>query len=388
VECEERKTMTGLLRVVGEQISLSGLSRFLNKWPWDPARVAYIWHERFCQRMALEVQVEHDRLRAERPRCVGRPKETVVTGYLAMDDSIHAKPKGRKMTGLGKHYSYTEQRVVNGHCLFTGVYVLLGQRCPLPAQMYRQKSVCRQEGIPFQSKIDMAVSQIERFEPVIDTHTHVLIDSWYHCRQVRKAAQKRGWELSGALKSNRYLRIVLEDGTRKWLKLSDYATQLTTESWQEVTWPSDQGGQKMYVHLVSTWVRKLGPTLLMITCHDLNEPLKTIRYWGSTVLDLDAQALVNILATRWEVEIFFEYAKDLLGSDHYQVMTSKAILRFWTLIACLMCFFEEQRGASQETCGDIRRMMQQDHQMNMLHWLEIQFKAGSSVEQIRLQLAI
>ncbi len=38
VECEERKTMTGLLRVVGERISLSGLSRFLSKWPWSADR--------------------------------------------------------------------------------------------------------------------------------------------------------------------------------------------------------------------------------------------------------------------------------------------------------------------------------------------------------------
>jgi hypothetical protein len=90
--------------------------------------------------------------------------------------------------------------------LFTGLYVLLGQRCPLEAQMYRQKSVCQQEGVPFQSKIDMAVSQIESFDPVVGTHTHVLIDCWYHCKQVRRAAQKRGWDVSGGLKSNRVMR--------------------------------------------------------------------------------------------------------------------------------------------------------------------------------------
>jgi hypothetical protein len=32
IECGERKTMSGMLRVVGEQLSLAGLSRFLNKW--------------------------------------------------------------------------------------------------------------------------------------------------------------------------------------------------------------------------------------------------------------------------------------------------------------------------------------------------------------------
>ena len=80
------------------------------------------------------------------------------------------------MGGLGRYYSNTEQRVVSGHCLFTGMYMLLGQRSPLPAQMYRQQSVCQQEGVPFQSKIRMAVNQIEQFEPATGTHTHVLFD--------------------------------------------------------------------------------------------------------------------------------------------------------------------------------------------------------------------
>ena len=44
------------------------------------------------------------------------------------------------------------------------------------------------------------------------------------------------------------------------------------------------------------------------------------------MLDRQAQALVDILAIRWNIETFFEYDKDLLGSDHYQLMTVQAIL--------------------------------------------------------------
>jgi hypothetical protein len=391
IECEERKTMSGLLRVVGEQVSLSGLSRFLNKWKWSPAEVARSWQRHFRQRMASLVGCEHGRLKAEQPKRIGRPRQTVVTGFLIFDDSVHHKPKGRKMGGLGSHYSNTEQKVVAGHCLFTGLYVLLGQRCPLQPRMYCQKRVCEQENLPFQSKVEMAVEQIETFEPVPDTQTHVLIDSWYHCKQVRRAAQKRDWQVSGALKSNRVMRLIAEDGTRAWIKLSEYGVGLTIEDWSEVSWPSAKGGQKMYAHLVVTWVRKLGPTLLLITCYDPDEPLKTVRYWGSTLLDLEAQDLVDILVIRWEVETFFEYQKDLLGSDHYQVMTRQAVLRFWTLTACLLCFLEEQRIPLEDrtlTCGDVRRKIQQDHRQNLLLWLETRFQDGLSVEQISCQLAL
>jgi hypothetical protein len=280
IECEERKTMTGMLRVVGEQISLSGFSRFMNKWPWSVAEVAQVWLLRFRQSMEGKVQAEHERLRVEQPKGIGRPKKTVVTGYLAFDDSVHTKPKGRSMGGLGRHYSNAEKRVVSGHCLLTGLYVLLGQRCPLRPQLYRQKSVCEQEGVRFQSKIDMVVAEIEDFDPVAGTHTHVLVDNWFHCKRVRKAAQQRTWDLSGGLKSNRVMRLIHADGRREWLKLSAYAEQLDKEDWQVVTWPSEKGGQKMYAHLILSWIRKFGPALVLITCHDLEEPLKSVRYWG------------------------------------------------------------------------------------------------------------
>ena len=121
VECEERKTLSGLLRMLGEQVSLSGLSRFLNKGSWSPEEVAQSWLGHFRQRLEAWVQAEHTRLKAEQPKRLGRPKQTVVTGFLIFDDSVQAKPKGRKMRGLGRHYSNTEQKVVTGHCLFRGL---------------------------------------------------------------------------------------------------------------------------------------------------------------------------------------------------------------------------------------------------------------------------
>ena len=46
------------------------------------------------------------------------------------------KGKGHKMEGLGKHYSSTEGKPVQGHSLVQTVYVLLGRGSPLAPQMY------------------------------------------------------------------------------------------------------------------------------------------------------------------------------------------------------------------------------------------------------------
>ena len=119
-ECEERRTLSGLLRVVGERVSLSGLSRFVSRWTWATTAVSQVWLGHFRVRLESLVQDTHQRLRAERPKRRGRPKGTVVTGYLALDDSVQVKPRGRKMEGLGQHYASTERRVVSGHGLFSG----------------------------------------------------------------------------------------------------------------------------------------------------------------------------------------------------------------------------------------------------------------------------
>ena len=388
-ECEERRTLSGLLRVVGERVSLSGLSRFLSRWPWATTAVSQVWLGHFRARLEPLVQDTHQRLCAARPQRRGRPQRTVVTGYLVFDDSVQVKPQGRKMGGLGQHYAATERRVVSGHGLFSGFYVLLGQRCPLAPRLYRQRKVCEQAGEPFRSKIELAVEEIEHFAPVAGTHTHVLVDSWYHCKQVRRAARQRHWDLSGGLKSNRRMRLIGDDGGREWLTLAQYAQRLSSSDWQEVLWPSAQGGQTIYAHLCCTWVRKLGPTLLLITCHDPSAPPQSRRSWGSTDLNLGAQELVNILAIRWEIETYFEYQKDLLGSDHYQVMTCQAIVRFWTLTACFLCFLEEQRAQQEHppTCGEVRRTIQEEQRRNLLGWLETQYRAGLTAEQISRQLA-
>jgi hypothetical protein len=69
--------------------------------------VVTTWQQRFRARLQGSVKQAHERLNAARPKCAGRPKRTVVTGFLIFDNSVHTKLKGRSMGGLGKHYANT-----------------------------------------------------------------------------------------------------------------------------------------------------------------------------------------------------------------------------------------------------------------------------------------
>ena len=169
LQCQEAHTLTGLRRQVAGGPSIASLSRFLARAPWSAEAVVRTWWVRFITQVAPLVAAERQRQQAARPRRRGRPAPPVVTGYLIGDDSTLAKPKGRKMGGLGRHYSATAGRQIIGHSLVQGLYVLLGRRCPLVPWLYRQQAVCAAEGIPFVSKIERMAEVIATFTPLPGT---------------------------------------------------------------------------------------------------------------------------------------------------------------------------------------------------------------------------
>ena len=391
--CQETHTLTGLLRQVADGQSVSGLSRFLSQSPWSAADVAGAWIEGFHEQMAEQVEAEHERQRRHRPKGTGRPRKTVVTGYLIGDDSTQYKPKGKKMGGLGKHYSTTAEQRVIGHSLVQSLYVLLGRRCPLAPQMYRQKAVCEREGVPFQSKVDMMEATIRDFQPVANTLTHVLVDSWYTCKRIWRAARDRGFLITSGLKSNRVLWALDAQGQGHWMRLDDYAARLKPAQYQKMTWPSQEDPRTVYVHVVRTRVRKLYTCQVVITRFALDCPLKAVRYWASSDLDADATTLIDHIAARWDIEVLFSDAKDLLGLDHYQLMDATAILRFWTLVMAAYAFLDEERDClhreryAHVTLGETRREVQRWHWRHVVDWIHQQFLSGVSPTELHALLA-
>jgi DDE superfamily endonuclease len=384
LQCDERHTMTAWLRAVRSGRSLCGMSRFLRQAPWSAAEVGATWLRLFQEEMVPLVQAEHARQRQAQPRRRGRAKRTLVIGALLLDDSVHVKPRGQVMRGLGRHYSSSERRVVTGHNLFQALYVVLGRQCPLLPQMYRTRDACQQDGERFFSKVDLAVRTIQTFEPIPETHTLVLADSWYVCKAVWKAAKAREFTLAGGIKRNRKLRLQAPDGTRCWQRLDDYATALPEDQWTSVLWPSDAGGMLMDAHLVRTLIHRLGACQLLCVRHE-----SCLRYFVTSDLAASLELVVGWVALRWEIETFFEDLKDVLGTDHYQVLHDRAILRIWTLACCVYRFLAtlQATSAAHISIGQCRRSLRNEHRLQFLTWLQLQFADGLSPDAVDSYLA-
>lgn len=392
LHCDERRSLSALLRHVVVGVTIFGVCHFMRAAPWSVDRLTAVRQAYFYEQMAPVVAAAHRELRAQQPRRRGRRKRTVVTGYLILDDSTHVKRYARAQQGLGQHYSSAERGVVTGHSLFQSVYLLAGRVLPLTPRLYRRKETCEAEGVPFASKIDLAYQEVITFTPPPDTHTHLLIDAWYAAQRIWRAALARGWDVTAGLKSNRVMRRMDPDGTRQWLTVREYAAVLSAEDFKEILWPTEEGDKVVYAHLVRTWVRKLGPCQVLIVKLDPHDGPEQVRYWVTSRLADTLEQVVGHAAQRWDIEVLFADFKELVGSDQYQLRSAQGIVRFWALGWCLIQFLDEvradhyRRTGERLTLGQARQRIRKAHQQGLLDWIFDQIQAGASRTEIHQAL--
>lgn len=392
LHCDERRSLSALLRHVVAGVTIFGLCHFLRAAPWSVDQLTTVRQTCFYEQMAPVVAAAHQDLRARQPRRRGRRRRTVVTGYLILDDSTHVKRYARAQEGLGRHYSSTEKAVVNGHSLVQAVYLLGGRVLPLTPRLYRRKETCEAEGVPFVSKIDLAYQEVTTFTPPPGTHTHLLIDTWYLARRIWRAARVRGWDVTAGLKANRVMRRVDPDGTRHWVSVREYAAGLSADAFQEVLWPTEGGGKVVYAHLVRTWVRKLGPCQVLIVKPDPYTGPEQTRYWVTSCLNASLEEVIGHAAQRWSIEVLFADFKELVGGDQYQMRSAEGIVRFWALGWCVIQFLDELRAeyyrqtGERLTLGQAREQVRLAHQQKVLDWIVEQIQSGATREDIHQAL--
>mgnify|MGYP000075014511 CR=1 FL=1 len=394
--CRGSRTLTGLLRTVQGGGRLASLSRFLSEAPWEATALAAAWRRRFDHQLTPHVARLHAEQRAARPKRRGRPTASIVTGYLIGDDSTCHKRRGRKMAGLGRHSSTTERRAVVGHNLVQALSVAAGRRCPLMPQLDRQKASCDAAKQPLHSNVDLMEAPIRNVVPLSDTCTHVLLDAWYGAKRIWKAARDRGFTITTGLRANRAIRVAETeaDGGWRWGDRASSAAGLSAADDQAVVWPHQEGaGRTVWVHTVTAIVRNRSRAQVLIVRNTLDGPANEVRFWATSDVRATVAAAITHLAARWDIEALFADTKDLLGLDHYQMITTTAIVRFWTLALAAYVYLDEERARLRQerqrhvTIGDAQREVQCVHWAHLITWMQRQFRAGETTATLFRQLA-
>src|SRR5260370_10020902 len=81
MECDGKRTLSGLLHEVGQALSLSGLSRFFSQAPWEPGAVVACWLRHFRAEMQPQGEAKREQERKAEPNARGRGKEPQLTVY-------------------------------------------------------------------------------------------------------------------------------------------------------------------------------------------------------------------------------------------------------------------------------------------------------------------
>jgi hypothetical protein len=159
------------------------------------------------------------------------------------------------------------------------------------------------------------------------------------------------------------------------MRLDDFADGLPADQFQPIHWPSQEGEVVVYVHLLRTRVKKLGACQVLIVKPSAEASGDQARFYITTRLEDSLEQVVQTVALRWSVETLFADFKELMGSDHYQLRSTEAILRFWALGLCLYQYLDSLRHRLERlnhrhvTLGETLVWLRQRHDDLRVHWI-------------------
>jgi len=285
-------------------------------------------------------------------QAAGQHKSVPV--FLAIDDSLVEK-SGKQMEGVDYHYSHSRGQTLLGHVWVTGHLIVLGQSYPVRWKVYRRQASCKEGGIPFASKPELAEAILREFKPLPGTQTYVLTDSWYPSQALLDLCDECGFYLISAVKSNRKFKSAGRN-----LQVKQWAQALPKEAFDLAT-----VNTTCYKVWSTTGRLSSGHRIRLVLNRAIGQ--RKWRYLISTDQSLTPQIIISYYLGRWEVENFYRLAKQSLGWGDYQMRDLFAIERHVQLMMVTHAYLEIERQQALSTSpelgvhvthGDIQRQLQ------------------------------
>jgi hypothetical protein len=344
--CAGRKNITQIRNATRQDCHLSSITNFLNHAPWCVNRM---------QRRRMQFIME--KIQAKRMKN-GDARRLV---FFIVDDSCCKKESStKKMEALSFQYSHEAGKSVWCHCVVTAHVVSEGCSYAWDFRPYYHEEYCRNHGLPFKSKNDLAVEMIEAFPATQDEQVYVLMDSWYTSEKIINSCNRKGFHVIAAVKTNR---LICVSGVT--ISMADFAVQYLRKSDLRFVTVESQGTYWIYEYE--------GPLSEM-------ENVKALLSWKDeyadsskpqvcllcTDLSLDLVTIQRYYHVRWNIETGYRYFKELLGFDQYQLLSFEGIQRFWEIQYLTQNFLESQRqdwmkSDKHLTLGDVVYRIRQEY---------------------------
>ncbi len=113
---------------------------------------------------------------------------------------------------------------------------------------------------------------------------------WYSAKRLWRAARSGGSRSPAASRATAGCGSKIRAAPEgwRWQRLSDYTAKLSASDYLQLKWPKSD--EDVYVHVVTTRVRKLYSCQVVIVRQSLDAPLSQARYWASSDLQASVQS--------------------------------------------------------------------------------------------------
>ncbi|ACL22100.1 IS701-like element ISDha16 family transposase [Desulfitobacterium hafniense] len=270
-----------------------------------------VWDESYIQKIVKQESLQF---------VVAHSQKTEQPIFVIHDDTVCNKTKPssqaqRPIEQADFHFSHLEGKSVWGHQV-QATLVQCGDHSLIHDVHQYDKTKL--------SKIDDAC-ELAKTMPIPPKSGYALVDSWYTCAKLINTYAARGYQLIGALKTNR---ILYPQGIR--VRLDTFASYVNPKEVHLVT----VNGSSYWVYRYEGALNDIeNAVVLFCWPKDAFQVSKALHAFLCTDVSLETQTILAYYSKRWPIEIFFRQAKGNLGFNGYQVRSIRSIERFWALLS-------------------------------------------------------
>jgi hypothetical protein len=329
----QRKTLSGLYRLLAGEPDPKTAADFFRESPWQPEAINRP-RKQFMVKKMLEIAA-----------LAGIKLEILI----GVDDSLGKKGKAtRHLESVDFYHDHNEssrkkQVYTNGYA-YVEVHVQIGAlgflfdtRLYLREKKVRQLNRKRQKGqrLHFRSKYALARSMLVELAELLpkEHKVYVLFDSWYASAKLIKFCRRQGWHVICAVKGNRRIDKKRIDHHDLALRHKPYQ-RVTLEAVDEHRKPPSYLTRAVQGHLENV----AEPVCAIISKKRPGD--KYPKYFICTDLTLSVQQALKYYQKRWPVEVDNFYLKDVLGLGDFRLQSFEAAQKWFAVVTLAINYLQ------------------------------------------------
>lgn len=372
IVCNQRKTLSGLSRLLHRSVDPKVLADFFRESPWSIDQISQP-RKKFMLAKVLELA-----------QAAGIKLKIMVS----LDDSLGKKGKATKhLDAVDYHHNHNEsthkrQSWCNGY-VYVELHVQIGPfgflfdtRLYLRENKVRQLNRSRsiEKRLRYRSKYNLAREMLLELDALLPagSQVYVLFDSWYASAKLINLCLRKHWQVICALKANRKFEKQRIDRHHQMLKHKPYQ-RITLEA------VGDRRAPTYHVRTVSGHLEKVSQEVYVIISKKRPGDPRP-KYFLCTDTRLSAEEALKLYQKRWQVEVDNLNLKEVLGLGDFRLQSFEAIQKWFAVVTLAINYLQYTAMLAYRpnlplpSLAECKRLHQQAHLDSLLRRLVTEIK--------------